>query len=265
MMLLNFCLASRLPAIRLGSIWSLLFLLGQVSFAAEAEGNAATTAELPGIILVDIGGQNSVQHFNVFIHKNNHQEDNQLRLAVIPVAERQSSYLTSKSWYGWAANNVDAARLKPLLPKGDEFGVVAVSPDEKLVALSIKKHDEYHRAGEIIVVDKMAGNIVARKVLSKDRSVADMCWNPDSSAIAIVEASSRTGKSLLGLVSSFAGHPIPYNDFFVAVFIIASKDWAEVSTPIVSDLKYGAGYISWKSGVGMDSPNTLPQPIWSPP
>lgn len=229
-----------------GYMAAALFLIWHSnSSATEAGFPLGTDIIRRAAIHFSIQDQNSVQNFLVRLKGAANPQVGIVELSVSPTSAAPNTE-NAKNCGRVEQSNAIAGKLRKLLSKDDYLHGIAVSPDGKLVAVSVGNSRSHYAPTEILLADIDNKNVLTRQELGNARTVSDMCWSPDSSAIALVVKSSHTGVSPFNLWSFFAGHPVPYDDFFAAIFFVASSEIIQSSVPMVSNLKYGVGFAQWQ-------------------
>ncbi|MCL2310825.1 MAG: hypothetical protein FWC42_11285 [Proteobacteria bacterium] len=67
--------------------------------------------------------------------------------------------------------------------------------------------------------------------------INDVAWSSDSRVLMIVETEERTAKNPKALLSAFAGHPVPVNNFYLTTIDLGAG--TKRRTKVLADVEYG--------------------------
>ncbi|GLI39317.1 hypothetical protein GHYDROH2_28180 [Geobacter hydrogenophilus] len=154
---------------------------------------------------------------------------------------------TSLPWTVWTERNPsEAPNFKKVLADKEFFSEIAISPDFHWVALSVGNPDSVinHKHKEISLVSTSDFKEKKRIKLIKGRYVGDLAWRSDSSKLLVLEKTERVGLNPLELLSAFAGHPVPHNSFYLAIFDAIRGEFSEATSPFAEDIEYASGWFA---------------------
>lgn len=116
------------------------------------------------------------------------------------------------------------------------------SPDGKYLAISLLEKFAI-TAFELYVIDVATSEIVFRYKNSNNMWIEDIAWSPNSKALTVLCKSERTGLWPWELIALIAGHPVPYNSFYLE--IIDLKNGGVINRAIKKNITYGRARILW--------------------
>lgn len=156
-----------------------------------------------------------------------------------------NSIRTSMPWTVWAERNPSiASKLKNTLKEKEFFSSVAISPDQRWVALSVGDPDNQLTEKVISLVNASDLREKIRIRLTKPRYIGDMAWKADSKRLFVLEETERVGLNPLELISAFAGHPVPHYNFYIGIIDPVLEDISEAPRPFAEDIEYASGWFT---------------------
>jgi WD40 repeat protein len=133
------------------------------------------------------------------------------------------------------------------LPTQDRYDYrspYVVSPDGKFLAVSASKKTTWFGSSTALAVFSAETNkLVLLTEGDSARYIASLAWSPDSTFVAMLRISFRSGKMPMEILSSMAGHPINYSTYYLEIVDLTGKVIA--SSKLVSDLRLSSDEIVW--------------------
>ncbi len=156
-----------------------------------------------------------------------------------------NSIRTSLPWTVWAEWNPSiASKLRNSLKEKEFFSSIAISPDQRWVALSVGDPDNQITKKEISLISASDLREIFRIRLTKPRYVGDLAWRVDSKRLFVLELTDRVGLNPLELISAFAGHPVPHYSFYLGIIDSDLGGISEANNPFAEDIEYASGWFA---------------------